>query len=231
MGNLQKLWGFIKGTNELVRSILLVAVTIFLVTLLSPSPTPAPSASKETLALVHRAQVLQDSVRLVVARADSLDTLLTQRVAQDKKHVAESESKAPARGPLIIWQAEVDSLKVVAHDSTELARKVIPKLENINRLQASVIANVDETNEHLTITVADLTNQNTNLRGSKDALSFALDTTSRALAKANDQIRKDVKAASKQNKLWGFIPEPSRKEVFVAGFIGGSIITIAASHH
>ena len=153
-----------------------------------------------------------DSINKMV---DSLKTIIV--IEENEAHVAVSRANGlaaqakTAKGKVAGLKTETDSLRKSITDSTEMARRIIPKLDTIIARQDTVILHQD---------------------GEIKDLRFALqkkDTIISLLTFNQDSLQKVINtippAPKNQNKIFG-ITLPSRTVSFIAGAVVGIITTV-----
>jgi len=146
---------------------------------------------------------------------DSLKTIIVieeneARAAISRANGLATQAKV-AKGQVIGLKTDADSLRKAITDSTEMARRIIPKLDTIIARQDTVILHQD---------------------GEIKDLRFALqkkDTVISLLTFSRDSLQKVINnippAPQNPNKMFG-ITLPSRKVSFIAGTVVGIITAV-----
>jgi len=218
MNTIKKLIDSFNGLVPAIRNVVIIAAIILVVILFKDF------TNKKNIidGFINESKQHEQDAKIVLVVNDSLKQQVVkhQKIAEDAQQkitILESRVKT-TQATVATSKHKIDSLKNALKDTTHTMRDsldilvvIVPKQDSIIMKQDIVIA-LRETQIHL-----------------QEKIVLQKDSSIKKLMIANDTLSKIVAATptlkKNPNKLFGFIPLPSRKTTLVVGFIAGVITT------
>lgn len=215
---IKKLIDSFNGLVPAIRNVVIIAVIILVVILFKDF------TNKKNIidGFINESKQHEQNAKIALIVNDSLkqEVIKHQKIAEDvQQKIAILESRVKTtQATVATGKHKIDSLKNALKDTTHSIRDsidiltaIVPKQDTIIMKQDIVIA-LRETQIQL-----------------QEKIVLQKDSSIKKLLIANDTLSKIIASTptlkKNTNKLFGFIPLPSRRTAAVVGFIGGVITT------
>ena len=217
MNMIKKLLDIFNGLLPAVKNVVIIAAVVLVAILINNFKNKNVldqfiSESKQHEQEAKTALAVSDSLKLEVIKSQKLADSSQKKIVVLEERVKKTQVSASAS------KRQADSLKNELKDTTNTMRDsldilvaIVPKQDTII-MQKDVVIALRETQLRL-----------------QEKITLQKDSSIKKLTIANDTLSKLITAtptlAKNPNKLFGFIPLPSRRTALVVGFIGGVITT------